>query len=70
MQKQFLDWFDREIARAALDLQSHKIQHAVVFQHIPWFIDNPDEPTDYFNVDYDIRQKYLKLMGEAGKPSP
>ncbi|XP_055351687.1 serine/threonine-protein phosphatase CPPED1-like [Paramacrobiotus metropolitanus] len=66
LREKFLAWFDGEIDKAAADLKSGAIEHAVVFQHIAWFMNSPDEPTDYFNVDFEIRQKYLKKLIDAG----
>jgi 3',5'-cyclic AMP phosphodiesterase CpdA len=36
--------------------------HAVVFQHIPWFLKSADEPDDYFNIPLGPRTKYLQLF--------
>ncbi|OWA50574.1 Serine/threonine-protein phosphatase CPPED1 [Hypsibius exemplaris] len=66
LQKDFFRWFDGEIDRTAHDLRTGLIQHAVVFQHIAWFLERPDEPDDYFNVDYQIRQIYLQKLVYAG----
>ena len=37
-----------------------------VFQHIPWFLENPDEPDQYFNLPRQARQKYLPLLQSYG----
>ena len=33
-----------------------------IFQHIPWFLKEPDEPDDYFNIPLGPRTKYLQLF--------
>ena len=35
---------------------------AAIFQHIPWFLKEPDEPDDYFNIPLGPRTKYLQLF--------
>ena len=37
-----------------------------VFQHIPWFLENPNEADQYFNLPREARQKYLPLLGRYG----
>jgi 3',5'-cyclic AMP phosphodiesterase CpdA len=37
-----------------------------VFEHIPWFLENPDEPDQYFNLPIEARHKYLPMFQEAG----
>ncbi len=61
-----MEWFDQEIARTKDDLATGKIKHAVLFQHIPWFITSPDEPSEYFNIDMEWREKYLQKLIDAG----
>lgn len=38
----------------------------VVFQHHPFFLQNPDEKDQYFNIPTTIRKKYLQLFKENG----
>jgi predicted phosphodiesterase len=38
----------------------------IVFQHIPFFLKDPTEADQYFNIPPDVRQRYLKLMHEYG----
>jgi 3',5'-cyclic AMP phosphodiesterase CpdA len=33
-----------------------------IFQHIPWFLKEPDEPDDYFNIPLGPRTRYLQLF--------
>ena len=54
-------WLESELAKA---------QAAggliVVFQHIPWFLENPAEPDQYFNIPTDTRRRVLGLMHRYG----
>ncbi|XP_055948752.1 serine/threonine-protein phosphatase CPPED1-like isoform X1 [Argiope bruennichi] len=54
-------WLDRQLKEA----KSGKFKHVVVFQHIPWFIRNPDEEDVYFNIKTEIREKMLKKFYDA-----
>ncbi|GBO05530.1 Serine/threonine-protein phosphatase CPPED1 [Araneus ventricosus] len=56
-------WLDEQLEEA----KSGKYKHVVVFQHIPWFIRNPDEEDLYFNINTEIREKMLKKFYEASK---
>lgn len=38
----------------------------VAFQHIPFFIDDPEEDDQYFNVPKERRFKYLDKLREVG----
>lgn len=38
----------------------------VVFQHIPWFLENPDEPDQYFNLPLETRHRVLALLKSYG----
>lgn len=39
----------------------------IVFQHIPFFIENIDEPDQYFNLPKSIRKSLLEKLHVAGK---
>ncbi|GBN90672.1 Serine/threonine-protein phosphatase CPPED1 [Araneus ventricosus] len=54
-------WLDEQLEEA----KSGKYKHVVIFQHIPWFIRNPDEEDLYFNINTEIREKMLKKFYEA-----
>ena len=47
-------------------------QHVLIFQHIPWFISEEDEPRGYFNIPPTTREKWLAAIAgpkdAAGKP--
>ena len=44
-------WLEEELAKGAT--------HKIIFQHIPWFLESPDEPKQYFNIENDLRKKML-----------
>jgi 3',5'-cyclic AMP phosphodiesterase CpdA len=50
-------WLEGELAKA-------KASGAliVVFQHIPWFLERPDEPDQYFNIPMDTRVRVLATL--------
>lgn len=55
------EWLQKELD----DVNERK--HLVIFQHIPLFIVNPDEPKDkYFNLDLDTRKNLLDRLVKAG----
>jgi len=47
-------------------VRREKPQHAVVFQHIPWFLNTPDEDKEYFNITEDLRKAMLERFHSAG----
>ena len=55
-------WLDEELQKA----NSLGVKHIFLFQHIPWFIKNPDEENDFFNVEKDLRLRKLEQFREAG----
>lgn len=55
-------WFGAELQKA----RQAGAQHIVVFQHISFFLEKPDEPNQYFNIPIAVRRRYLKLMHEYG----
>jgi 3',5'-cyclic AMP phosphodiesterase CpdA len=54
-------WLERTLASA----KSDPAQQIVVFQHIPYFLQNPDEPVNYFNIPEPARRTYLDLLENA-----
>ena len=40
--------------------------HVVVFQHHSWFLEKPDEPSQYFNVPIEQQRRYLALLKSSG----
>jgi 3',5'-cyclic AMP phosphodiesterase CpdA len=57
-----LAWLESEIARA----KREGVRTIAIFQHIPWFLANPDEPDQYFNIPGEPRHKYLELFQRSG----
>lgn len=41
-------------------------KYSIVFEHIPWFLQQFDEEDDYFNIRKDVRLKWLRKFYEAG----
>jgi 3',5'-cyclic AMP phosphodiesterase CpdA len=50
-------WLKTELDKAQKDGVE-----AIVFQHIPYFLEREDEPDQYFNVPTEIRKHYLDLL--------
>jgi 3',5'-cyclic AMP phosphodiesterase CpdA len=55
-------WFKTELAKA----KESGARHIIVFQHISFFLKEPAEPDQYFNIPPDVRRRYLKLMHDHG----
>jgi 3',5'-cyclic AMP phosphodiesterase CpdA len=54
-------WLRAELAKAR-----QEGKRPIVFQHIPFFLEKPDEPDQYFNIPIETRKRYLKLLHEYG----
>ena len=55
-------WLDAELE----DAQQSQCRHLVIFQHIPWYIKEADEPKEYFNIDLETRKRMLNKFKTAG----
>ncbi len=55
-------WFREELMRA----RQAGAENIIVFQHIPFFLKDAKEEDQYFNIPRPVRERYLKLMHEAG----
>ena len=55
-------WLKAELAKA----RSTGARHIVVFQHHSWFLENAEEPNQYFNIPLEQRRHYLDLLKGAG----
>ncbi len=55
-------WLQAELDRAG----NPRAHPRVVFQHIPWFLERLDEPTQYFNLPLASRAHYVELLEKAG----
>ena len=56
------EWLQLELKRAS----ANGVRHVVIFQHIPWFLHDADEPDQYFNIPREARSRYLKILKDAG----
>ena len=55
-------WLVDQLKRA----RAEKVENVMVFQHISYFLDDPNEPDQYFNIPTATRKKYLDLFHEYG----
>jgi predicted MPP superfamily phosphohydrolase len=55
-------WLKTELERAKRD----GVPHLIVFQHISFFLKDPAEADEYFNIPLATRQRYLKLFHQYG----
>ncbi len=55
-------WFRNELERVKLG----GARHIIVFQHISFFLKEPDETDQYFNIPKPVRERYLRVMHEYG----
>jgi len=55
-------WLEEQLNK----IKRRKPKHAVVFQHIPLFLNTPDEKKEYFNFAPDARKRLLDKFYEAG----
>uniref|UniRef100_A0A8C5QZQ4 Serine/threonine-protein phosphatase CPPED1 n=1 Tax=Leptobrachium leishanense TaxID=445787 RepID=A0A8C5QZQ4_9ANUR len=60
------EYQDRWLADQLAVAEKRKCKHAIVFQHIPFFIQNPDEENNYFNIEKNLRQELLETFHKAG----
>jgi serine/threonine-protein phosphatase CPPED1 len=56
------DWLKKTLAEA----KANGGRQVVVFQHIPFFIKDPNEPDEYFNIPQATRRRYLDLLEQSG----
>jgi D-aminopeptidase len=55
-------WLRQELERA----KREGVRQLVVFLHQPLFLEEPQEPEQYFNLPLDTRRRYLELFHEYG----
>jgi D-aminopeptidase len=55
-------WLRQELEKAKHD----GVRQLVVFLHQPLFLEDPQEPEQYFNLPLDTRRRYLELFHEYG----
>lgn len=56
-------WLDKQLEEA----KSGKYKHIIIFQHIPWFLKDPDEEKQYFNILPELRLKMLQKFHDASE---
>ena len=60
---------DKQEAWLTTELEKAKVsgaKHIVLFQHYPYFLQQPDEPDQYFNLPLERRTRILKKLKDAG----
>ena len=55
-------WLRSELAKA----RREGAKQLIVFQHIPFFLKDANEDDQYFNIPRETRQRYLKILHDAG----
>ncbi len=60
LEEEQYEWLKEELSKASGAKQTF------LFSHHPFYINNPDEPEEYFNIKPDLRKKYLALFSEYG----
>jgi 3',5'-cyclic AMP phosphodiesterase CpdA len=55
-------WLEAELVKA----KDGGVRWIVVFQHIPFFLNAPDEADQYFNIPLAARSRYLELLERFG----
>jgi len=55
-------WLVSELEKA----KREGARRMAVFQHIPWFLENPDEADQYFNLPREARRRFLPRFGRYG----
>ena len=55
-------WLKTQLAEA----QRAGVKQIIVFQHISFFLERPDEPDQYFNIPRETRARYLALLHRYG----
>ena len=55
-------WIDEQLEV----IKTEGCTHCVMFQHIPWFLKEPNEQDDYFNISTQVRLRMLKKIKDAG----
>jgi len=55
-------WLKEELGKA----RASGARHVVVFQHHSWFLEDPNEADQYFNIPREQRRRYLDLLKASG----
>ena len=54
------NWLERMLAKC------RQFKYSILLEHIPWFLNSPNEEDEYFNINREIRLKWLKKFKDAG----
>lgn len=57
---------DQWLLKTLKEAKEKKFTNIVVFQHIPFFLTDPNEKDGYFNIPLQRRMKYLDLLNKYG----
>jgi len=57
---------DQWLKKTLKEAKEKKFTNIVVFQHIPFFLTEPNEKDGYFNIPLERRMKYLELFDKYG----
>jgi 3',5'-cyclic AMP phosphodiesterase CpdA len=57
-----LSWLEKELEKA----KSSGVPNIIVFQHHPYFLENVDEPDQYWNIPVERRKPMLAMLHRAG----
>ncbi|SDM03239.1 Calcineurin-like phosphoesterase [Daejeonella rubra] len=57
---------DKWLRQVLQKSKSSKSQSVLVFQHHPWFLTDPEEKDEYFNIPRESRKNYLSLFSDFG----
>lgn len=53
-------WLESVLSKCKL------FKYSIIFEHIPWFLEEPEEENDYFNIRKEVRLEWLKKFKAAG----
>lgn len=54
-------WLEKQLE----DAKSGKYKHVIIFQHIPWFLSDPEEEKVFFNILPDLRKNMLQKFYDS-----
>ncbi|XP_072275088.1 serine/threonine-protein phosphatase CPPED1 isoform X2 [Pyxicephalus adspersus] len=57
---------DKWLADQLSVAQQQQCKRVIIFQHIPLFLQKPDEENNYFNLERSVRQELLQMFHKAG----
>uniref|UniRef100_A0A6G1S612 Serine/threonine-protein phosphatase CPPED1 n=1 Tax=Aceria tosichella TaxID=561515 RepID=A0A6G1S612_9ACAR len=53
-------WLEGLLAKCRL------FKYSIIFEHIPWFLEDAEEQNDYFNIRKEVRLEWLRKFKDAG----